>query len=173
MEPNEQQSERIARWLDGREGPLGAAELSEARRLRRQEERLGRRLDIPVPPAALAAAEMTLRRAVARSRRRSVLRIVLEVAAAAAAAVLVIAMLWPQQASTSPSDVPTAVLFEASPQNPNHIDLGTIAAQVNQVKAQMLASVPPMPQEGLAEGGSDEEDPDAAWQDEWFEELSS
>ena len=172
MEPNEQQCERIARWLDGQEVPLSAEELSEARRLRRQEAQLGRLLDVPTSPAALAAAQHALRHAVARSRR-SVLRIFLEVAAAAAAAVLIIALLWPQQASTLPGDVPTTVLFEASRHNPSHIELETIANQMDQVKAQMLASIPPMPQEGLAENGSDEEDLDALWLDEWFKELSS
>jgi hypothetical protein len=168
MEPNESQSERIAQWLDGRDVPLTDPERSAAEDIRRREALLGGLLEAPMPPQARARAVKALRREL--GRRHRVLRVVIDIAAVAAAAVLIVALVLPSAAPAPAKPVPTAVLFDDDYRPTGAVELDAIAEQVDQVEARMAASLPPVPEEGLATSASDEET-GKIFDDPWLEEL--
>ncbi|MCJ7544432.1 MAG: hypothetical protein MUP47_07700 [Phycisphaerae bacterium] len=169
MELNERQSERIALWLDGRDVDLTAEELTAAQRLRRREAMLGGLLDVQMPPEVGPRAIRALRRELGWRRRR-VLRIVVDVAAVAAAAVLIVALLLPEGVSAPPTAVPTTVLFEDAYRGARAVELDAIADQIDQVEARIVAALPPVPEEGLAETTADDE-AGKVFDDPWLEEL--
>ena len=169
MELNERQSERIAQWLDGRDVELTAEELAAGQGLRRREVLLGGLLDVPMPPGVRARAIEAMRRE-QRRRRRRVLRVVVDVVAVAAAAVLIVGLLLPGQAPSPPGPVPTAVLFDDAYRGTRAVELDSIAEQVDQVEARMVAAVPPMPEEGVVEKATNDEG-GKVFDDPWLEEL--
>lgn len=67
---NEEQYERVARHLDGAHEPLSPAEEAAATEVRRDELLLVGRLDVTVPPEAMARARRRLVAALARPARR-------------------------------------------------------------------------------------------------------
>ena len=97
MSLTEEQYERIALWLDGRDVTLDEAERAAADQIRRDEAMLGRRLGAEAPPQALRRAANRMTAELARPRRQTIW--VGRFAAAAAAAVLIALIIW-----TSPKD---------------------------------------------------------------------
>lgn len=169
MELNEGQFERIAEWLDGRDVELSAEERTVGEGIRRRQASLGGLLDVQLPPGAYARARHALRRQVRRPRHR-VLRIMIEIAAVAAAAVVIMALLLPPHAPALARQVPTAVLFEDAYRSDGAVELDTIAQQMDQVETRLLASLPPVPEEGLARPAANEET-GKVFDDPWLEEL--
>jgi hypothetical protein len=94
MTLNEQQYERIARWLDGEALQLTAEEMSAALEVRAGEAGLaGMLADVIVPPGAMARANRRLVAATAGAWRRVAVRWCVGAASVAAAAIIAVTVL--------------------------------------------------------------------------------
>jgi len=111
---NEEQYERIARWLDGEDLELSAAERGAAEEIRRAEAGLAQALKVSAPPAAINRARRRIIAAMAHPRVR-LWRVGAFAAASAAAAVLLTVLLWhARQQPAQPTPLPRQVKIDAT-----------------------------------------------------------
>jgi hypothetical protein len=108
---DEEQYERIARWLDGQKLELTAAELAAAEDIRQTEAQVGPALKAPMPPAAVRRARQRMIAAMAQPPLR-LWRVAAFAAASAAAAVLLATLVWRQAPPPTPPG-PTAQVASA------------------------------------------------------------
>ncbi len=138
MELNEQQYERIGRYLDGEPVELSADELTVAQQIRTQEASLGFVLDAALPKAAADRARRRLRVQVLRRRRR-VWTIGNTAIAAAAATVLIASALWFQFPSDSPPAAGRSagklvrLELPAVPQTQTEVEIDMLAEELNEL----------------------------------------
>ena len=147
MQWNEQQAERIARWLDGEDVALTDAERADAEALRNEQQAVGRLLDAAPPRRAMDRARRRLLAELARPQRRK-RRIGILVGAAAAAVILIVAT-----AALVVNRKPTAVietqaqqpvtieeLVEAARQSEFDDEIDLLAGEVDRLRAEMVVS---------------------------------
>lgn len=140
-----EQYERVARYLDGEPVELSQAERELAETLRADEARLAV-FDAPVPAAAMARAERRMIAAAARpSLRRRVLQYVVGIEAAAVAGLILVigtlAMIAPNIEDILRAPVPTDAIIEATAE-PATADLDVMRAELDELEAEIVASVP-------------------------------
>jgi len=105
MPLNEEQFERVGRWLDGQDVSLSRRELAVARRIRADEAMLADKLDVPGAAQAVVRVKRRLR-VLALRRRRRIWSLAGSGLAAAAAAVLIASVLWFGWHRTGPAGRP-------------------------------------------------------------------
>jgi len=151
MGPDERQYELAARELDARaaapDAPLGSL----AEQVLRDEVAASARLDVPVPPRALAAAR---RRMAAGLRARRSRAGWLALTAAAAAALVVAAWLAYRPAGPQPPRVPAgtaarvlvpAHVVELAVLEASAPELDLLAMEIDELQAEMAVSATPAP----------------------------
>lgn len=161
MEPNKQQFERIARWLDGQAVALSGSEQALAEDLLRLEARTGVLLDVSLPPQALAAARRRMLAEVSGRRRRALRWGGAMVAAAAA--VLLLAFLQPSDRMDGGIGAAPLLLADVS-ESPGPSEIDALDKEIEDLEAQLITSTLPGPQEVLLEPVL--QDSDAPWMDE-------
>ncbi len=146
MKINKEQYERIARHLDGGDIRLDGAERKLSDQIRRDELLLGA-LDVGPPARAMARARRRMIAAVARpGGRMRWLRYVVGIEAAAVAALLLVAVTLAMVSTgtvgpRTPVVVPTSV-FVASTESLAQGDLEVLARQIDELEAEIVASLP-------------------------------
>ena len=147
MNLNDEQLERIARYLDGEPVDLTPQERPFAERFAADERTIGELLEAPAPAAAMARAGRRLRAAVVPVRRP--LRLVSAVGLAAAAAILLAAALW---LPTLPQHVPASgsgdeLLASVYSRPDRDVDLDVLGEQIEMLEAEIVLIAPVSPLE--------------------------
>lgn len=146
MQISKEQYERAARHLDGGDIRLDGAERKLSGQIRRDERLLGA-LDVGLPVRAMARARRRMIAALARpGDRLRWLRYVVGIEAAAVAALLLVAITLASISTglvdqRGPVVVPTSV-FIASTESSAQGDLEVLARQIDELEAEIVASVP-------------------------------
>lgn len=142
---NDEQYERVARWLDGDAVELTAAESALAEEIRAEEARLGDALQAAPPMVAMARARVRMIAAAARPRWHAV-RWGLSGAAAAAAVLVAASLLWwgGAQPQRMPGGAPLTadMLSEAYMPESQNVDLDLIADELSDMQAEMVVGLP-------------------------------
>ena len=145
MRISEEQYERVAQYLDGRDIDLDGAERDLSEEIRR-DERLLAAFDVAPPASAMARARKRMIAALGRVRTRLLwLGRVVGVESAAVAALLLVAVTLATISTgparrTRPAPVPTSVLL-APVVAPAGDDLDILAGQLDELEADMVASL--------------------------------
>lgn len=155
MNMNEQQYERIARWLDGEAVDLTAAEQAVAQELRRDEAAIAEAMtDVKTPLAAMARAR---RRMTAAAGGRRVLHLAFGAVGAAAAAAIVLAatMLWTPTPAAGPvagnggaansADVPPEVWVGAMAPSAQMETMSALGDAIDRLASEVAISTPALP----------------------------
>jgi len=143
MRISEEQYERVAQYLDGRDIDLEGPERDLSEEIRR-DERLLAAFDVAPPARAMARARRRMIAALGRVRTRLLwLRRVVGVESAAVAALLLVAVTLSIVSTgpprrTRPAAVPTSVLL-APVVDPAEDDLDILAGQLDELEADMVA----------------------------------
>ncbi len=148
MNMNDEQYERIGRWLDGETIELTAEERAVALEIRRDESAMAdAMLDVQVPLPAMARARKRMTVALVGQGRR-VLRIGFGAvgAAAAAAVVLAVSMLWTEPQAARPrqasSEIPADVWIGAMTPSPQIEAINALGDAIDRLAADVVVSKP-------------------------------
>jgi len=146
MRLNDEQYDRVGRYLDGQSVELSAAELAVAEDIRQAEQAVGGMLDVPVPPGAMDRARRRVWAELAR-RRRLVVRFAWPAAAVAAAILLAVAVsvLTPTRPVEQPpavAEISAELIGELYAGGAQNIDLDLIAVELDELEADIMVSAP-------------------------------
>ncbi|MCK4602047.1 MAG: hypothetical protein KAU28_06250 [Phycisphaerae bacterium] len=144
MNINDEQYERVARYLDGRKVSLNRQEQAIAEDIRRDERFAGALFDVQVPDETMNCVRRRVIAELLRPRRwLRVAGYVLVATAAAAAVLLAVAVLWdspPRQDSQPLAEIPDRVIFSHTASD--H-DLELLDEQIAELEANFAFSLPP------------------------------
>jgi len=174
MEPNDQQYERIARWLDGEPVELTDEERSVAEEIRRSEGELGTILPATPPAKAMIRARRRMQAELARPRRARMpsVRYAAVAAAAAAAILIALAMFWhsarPGSLEIVIPPLPPDVLVAEASKVGAAVELEVLEQEIDALEAELLTTVWPPPAEMDADFDEVEQEMDEFWMEEPF-----
>jgi hypothetical protein len=144
MEMNDEQLDRIARWLDGESFKLTVEEEAFIEELHGDEAVLASKLDVGVPPAVLARAHRRMLAAMAEPRVHwgRVARYFAVSATAAAAVLLLCLMYLPGRVTAPVSAADNSAMAASADESAADEDINQLTDQVDDFKTDLVVVVP-------------------------------